>query len=68
VLSDGVLAEEGSHGELMARKGLYFQLVTAQTVEEEEETSSSSSASEAEEDEGLKNAHLSPTFFSLSAV
>ncbi|CAG0912522.1 unnamed protein product [Notodromas monacha] len=35
VLDNGVVAEVGSHEDLMAKNGLYFQLVTAQTVDEE---------------------------------
>ncbi|GFR19390.1 ATP-dependent translocase ABCB1 [Trichonephila clavata] len=36
-LSDGVVHEIGTHEELMAKQGIYYQLVTAQTKESEEE-------------------------------
>ncbi len=37
VLDKGVLAEQGNHDDLMANQGLYFQLVTTQTVEKEDD-------------------------------
>lgn len=36
-LSDGVVHEVGTHEELMAKQGIYYQLVMAQTKESEEE-------------------------------
>jgi ATP-binding cassette subfamily B protein len=33
-VKDGQIAEEGTHGELMALKGLYYQLYWAQYAEE----------------------------------
>ena len=38
-ISGGRVAECGSHAELMRQKGLYYELVTAQTIEEKEEQS-----------------------------
>ena len=37
VINDGRAAESGSHADLMDREGLYFDLVTAQTIVEEDE-------------------------------
>ncbi len=34
-LKDGKVVEQGTHSELMAGKGLYFSLVTAQMVDAE---------------------------------
>jgi ABC-type multidrug transport system fused ATPase/permease subunit len=36
-IDDGCVAESGSHSELMDKKGLYYDLVTAQTIMEEED-------------------------------
>lgn len=36
-IQNGQVAEKGSHAELMDLKGLYYELVTAQTIVEEEE-------------------------------
>ena len=38
-ISDGRVAESGSHSELMDQEGLYYELVTAQTIDEKEEQS-----------------------------
>ncbi len=35
-LKDGRVHEQGTHDELMKEKGLYFSLVTAQTVDEDD--------------------------------
>ena len=35
----GRVVELGSHSELMKNKGLYYELVTAQTIQEEEDES-----------------------------
>ena len=43
-ISGGHVVELGSHAELMAKRGLYYDLVTAQTIEEEEEKNQSKSA------------------------
>ena len=39
-IKDGRVAESGTHSELMDKEGLYYELVTAQTIAEEEESSS----------------------------
>ena len=36
-ISDGRVAECGTHAELMDKEGLYYELVTAQTIDEQEE-------------------------------
>ena len=38
-ISGGRVAESGSHSELMEKEGLYYELVTAQTIDEKEEQS-----------------------------
>ena len=38
-ISAGHVAECGTHSELMDREGLYYELVTAQTIDEQEEKS-----------------------------
>ena len=38
-ISGGRVAEFGSHSELMDQEGLYYELVTAQTIDEQEEQS-----------------------------
>lgn len=42
-IANGHVVEIGNHGELMKRKGLYYDLVTAQTIEEEEKEEQSKS-------------------------
>ena len=37
-ICDGRVVEMGTHSELMDKEGLYFELVTAQTIEKEKET------------------------------
>ncbi|CAG0912519.1 unnamed protein product [Notodromas monacha] len=56
VLNKGVVAEAGSHADLMAKNGLYFQLVTAQTVTEEDSSSDDDSSHEesSEEDKDIE--------------
>ncbi|KAM4028832.1 ATP-binding cassette sub-family B member 5-like isoform 2-T2 [Anomaloglossus baeobatrachus] len=38
VVENGTIAEQGTHSELMERKGIYFSLATAQTIQAAEET------------------------------
>ena len=44
-MSKGQVVEFGSHDELMEKRGLYHELVTAQNAEEEEERELSKSLS-----------------------
>ena len=38
-ISGGCVAESGTHSELMDQEGIYYELVTAQTIDEQEEQS-----------------------------
>ena len=48
-IENGQVAEKGSHAELMDLEGLYYELVTAQTIMEE---------AEEEPTEGTSNCHV----------
>ncbi len=54
-LEHGEVIENGNHHELMEQKGLYYELVTAQTEKEEEVEQDSDSESEEKDD---KKEHL----------
>jgi len=50
-LEHGEVIENGNHNELMKQKGLYYELVTAQTQKEQEVEHDSDSESEEKDDE-----------------
>ncbi|KAK6165545.1 hypothetical protein SNE40_022454 [Patella caerulea] len=53
-LQDGVVVEKGSHDELMALKGIYYQLVMNQTNEKEKETDKEDISEEAAIEEEIE--------------
>ncbi len=58
-LERGEVIESGSHDELMERKGLYYELVTAQSQKEEKpDDSDSESEGKEEEEKKVKNDYL----------
>src|SRR5580698_7407669 len=54
-LDRGEVVEHGSHDELMERKGLYYELVTAQSQKEEVHDSDSELEEKEEEKKEVKN-------------
>ena len=67
-VQDGVVVETGTHEELLAKKGVYYQLVMLQTFAEEAEIEEQDIPSLTEEEKGKFQVNLFCTFIFKNMV